>query len=434
MSKSVDAPNQYKQPSRKGKKAWRKNVDVTEVSEGLRQLKEEEIKGGLISEKTSDELFTLDTAGNEHVRRQTVKKHKPLKADEIIAQRSLIPALDGRKRINSNITDGVIEPKTKKHKKDWVSNKELLRLKQVARDGTSSKILGSEIYDPWAEDAEATESPVVDDPRFDFLLKPKSKVAPETIRHAPISLAANGKPIPSVRKPQGGISYNPVFDEWDRLLEEQGAAAVEAEKLRLEEEKKEEAKRLLQEAAQGDDGEVKSDDESAWEGFESEYEKPEWLNKKRPERKTKTQRNKIKRRKEAERLAKWEAKKAATEAQAAQVEQLTEEAKQRALDKANESDADDSDSEEGDDTKLRRRAFGGKLAPPEKRLELVLPDELQDSLRLLKPEGNLLDDRFRTLIVQGKLESRKPVTQARKAKRKITEKWMSKDFKVPGLE
>lgn len=67
-------------------------------------------------------------------------------------------------------------------------------------------------------------------------------------------------------------------------------------------------------------------------------------------------------------------------------------------------------------------------------LLFLLPDELQDSLRLLKPEGNLLDDRFRTLIVQGKLESRKPITQARKAKRKITEKWMSKDFKVPGFD
>ncbi|KAJ5809439.1 uncharacterized protein N7503_001657 [Penicillium pulvis] len=433
MSKSVEAPNQFKQPSRKGKKAWRKNVDVTEVQEGLRQLKDEEIKGGLVSEKPSDELFILDTTGNEDVRRQISKKHKPLKADEIIAQRSLIPALDGRKRVNSNVTDGVIEPKTKKHKKDWVSNKELQRLKQVAQDGTpTTKINGCDIYDPWAEDAEPSASAVVDDPRFNFLVKPKTKVAPETIKHAPVSLAANGKRIPSVRTPKGGHSYNPVFEEWDRLLEEQGAAAVEAEKKRLEEEKKEEEKRLLQEAAQDDDGEVKSDDESAWEGFESEYEKPEWLNKKRPERKTKTQRNKINRRKEAERQAKWEAKKAALEKQAEQVELLAEEARQRAISTANDSDADD--DEEGDDTQLRRRAFGGKLAPPEKPLELVLPDELQDSLRLLKPEGNLLDDRFRTLIVQGKLESRKPITQARKAKRKITEKWMSKDFKVPGFD
>lgn len=45
MSTKLDAPQQFKQPSRKGKKAWRKNVDVTEVQEGLRQLKDEEIKG-----------------------------------------------------------------------------------------------------------------------------------------------------------------------------------------------------------------------------------------------------------------------------------------------------------------------------------------------------------------------------------------------------
>lgn len=67
---------------------------------------------------------------------------------------------------------------------------------------------------------------------------------------------------------------------------------------------------------------------------------------------------------------------------------------------------------------------------PEKPLELVLPDELQDSLRLLKPEGNLLGDRFRNLMVQGKVEVRNPITQPKKAKRKATEKWTYKDFKV----
>ncbi|KAJ5894510.1 hypothetical protein N7495_006201 [Penicillium taxi] len=430
MSNNMDAPQQFKQRSRKGKKAWRKNVDLTDVQEGLRVLKDEEVKGGIIAEKPSDELFILDTVGSEDIRNKVSKARKTLRADEIIAQRSAIPALDGRKRSNGVIFDGVIEPKTKKHKSDWVSRKELLRLKQVAKDGNPlNKSASNELVDPWAEDEDTT--PAFEDPRFDFLPKPKAKVAPETIKHAPISLAANGKPIPAVRKPHAGTSYNPVFEDWDHLLEEQGAKAVELEKERLAEVQKEEEKQRLIEAAQGDDGEVKSDDESAWEGFESEYEKPEWLNKKRPERKTKTQRNKIARRKEAERLAKWEAQKAKKEAQAEQVQLLTEQAVQRELDRLNESDADD--SEEGDDTALRRKAFGGKLAPPEKRLELVLPDELQDSLRLLKPEGNLLDDRFRTLIVQGKLESRKPVTQPKKAKRKATEKWMSKDFHVPGF-
>jgi nucleolar protein 53 len=42
---SVEAPNQYSQPSRKGKKAWRKNVDVTEVQKGLEELNEELIRG-----------------------------------------------------------------------------------------------------------------------------------------------------------------------------------------------------------------------------------------------------------------------------------------------------------------------------------------------------------------------------------------------------
>ncbi len=45
MSTTVEAPRQYGQPSRKGKRAWRKNVDVSEVQEGLRLLKDEEIKG-----------------------------------------------------------------------------------------------------------------------------------------------------------------------------------------------------------------------------------------------------------------------------------------------------------------------------------------------------------------------------------------------------
>jgi len=39
------APQQFKQPSRKGKKAWRKNVDVTEVQEGLEEVREELIQG-----------------------------------------------------------------------------------------------------------------------------------------------------------------------------------------------------------------------------------------------------------------------------------------------------------------------------------------------------------------------------------------------------
>lgn len=40
------APQQYKQPSRKGKKAWRKNVDITQVQTGLEDVRDEIIQIG----------------------------------------------------------------------------------------------------------------------------------------------------------------------------------------------------------------------------------------------------------------------------------------------------------------------------------------------------------------------------------------------------
>jgi nucleolar protein 53 len=39
------APAQYKQPSRKGKKAWRKNVDVTQIQTGLDDVRDQIIQG-----------------------------------------------------------------------------------------------------------------------------------------------------------------------------------------------------------------------------------------------------------------------------------------------------------------------------------------------------------------------------------------------------
>ncbi|PKY02967.1 P60-like protein [Aspergillus campestris IBT 28561] len=427
MSAQITAPKQYSQPSRKGKKAWRKNVDIDEVQDGLRLLKDEEIKGGVLAEKPSDELFTIDKSGAAEIRKAYEKQHKPLKMDEILSKRSAIPAVDSRKRVNSKVTDGVIEPKTKRQKSDWVTRKDWLRLKQVAKENKPVNLTTNKLYDPWAEIED--ETPAVEDPQFDYLPKPKAKVAPVTIKRAPTSLAANGKPVPAVRTPGAGVSYNPSFEDWDRLLQEKGQQAVDDEKKRLEEERKEEEKQRMIEEAQDDNGEAKSDDESAWEGFESEYEKPEWLNKKRPERKTKTQRNKIKKRKEEERKARWEAQMKKKEDQLAQAAIGEVTAEQRELYHAQHS----SDESEGDDTVLRRRPLGGKIPVPEKHLEVVLPDELQDSLRMLKPEGNLMDDRFRTLMVQGKLESRKPITQPRKPRREVTEKWGYKDFKVPGL-
>ena len=48
MVGTVNAPQQYNQPSRKGKKAWRKNVDVSEIQEGLENVRDELIQGQVL--------------------------------------------------------------------------------------------------------------------------------------------------------------------------------------------------------------------------------------------------------------------------------------------------------------------------------------------------------------------------------------------------
>ncbi|KAI5302047.1 hypothetical protein KEM56_001102, partial [Ascosphaera pollenicola] len=196
-------------------------------------------------------------------------------------------------------------------------------------------------YDPWG--APPSEAP--EDPKLNFLPKPKPLTVPRTLKQAPIVLTANHKPVPAVKKPDPGLSYNPDFESWDRLLTEEGRREVEAEKKRLEEQAAEEERQRLIAAAQAEpDDEAKPDDESEWEGFESESEAtPEWLNKKRPQRKTIAQRNRIKRRKEAERKAKWEAQMKKKEEQMKQEITAAETEEDMQLEKAESSD------EEGDD-------------------------------------------------------------------------------------
>lgn len=430
MVSSIDAPNQYKQASRKGKKAWRKHVDVSDIQTGLENVREEIIQGGVISEKPSNELFIVDTSGSENIQKSYNKTHKPLRADEILAKRSAVPAIDSRKR--SRTTDGVIEPRSKRTKHDGVSRKEYERLRNIAFGGASAQkdiftAGGVPDYDPWAYNGDE----MVQECTFDYLDRPKPVRAPRTIKEPPISLIEGSNGYPAVPKPHAGKSYNPMFEDWNELLAEEGNKEVEAEQKRLKDAEEEQLKLNRIAAAQIEEEDPQTEEESAWEGFESEFERSDWLDRRRPQRKTPAERNKAKRRKEAERQHKIEVemKKRAQQAQKIKViaREIDREKKARAI---AISSAEHEPLELDEDVGLRRRKLGVS-AVPDRSLELVLPDELQDSLRLLKPEGNLLNDRYRNILLRGKVESRRPIHQPKKAQRKVTEKWASKDFVLP---
>ena len=57
MAAVTEPPQQFNQPSRKGKRAWRKNVNLTELQEGLEDVRDEIIKG---YEYTPLNLFNLE--------------------------------------------------------------------------------------------------------------------------------------------------------------------------------------------------------------------------------------------------------------------------------------------------------------------------------------------------------------------------------------
>ncbi|QPH04635.1 hypothetical protein C2857_001798 [Epichloe festucae Fl1] len=427
-SGSTEAPRQFEQSSRKGKKAWRKNVNVTEIERGLAELNEEVIRGGVIREKKSSELFTIDLQGDSKASKNPPKHaSKGLKADEILAKRSAVPAIPGRKRPGERTTDGLVP--TKRQRNDWVPHKELVRLRKVADGHHAVTIEAKEAtYDVWENISvqEAEES-------HDFLPALDSVKQPKSMRQKPISLAANGKEVPAVPAPAGGFSYNPLSTDYENRLAEESARALDLERERVnaeiaQRERQEAAARSAAEAEAAEERANMSEweEDSEWEGFQSgaEDERP---NTKQPRRKTQAQKNRIKRRKEEERLAKQKAAMKARRRQEERIKEIADEIdereQQKALQGAFHSDTDD----EANDQKLRRRQLG-KFKLPEKDMELVLPDELEDSLRRLKPEGNLLKDRYRSMLVRGKLESRRHIPFKKLARRKVTEKWTHKDF------
>ena len=258
------------------------------------------------------------------------------------------------------MTDGVI---AKKRRTGGVSRAHYERLCARAYGGESARKTdtkeGTAQHDPWAE-AETNA-----DPALDFIPSEEPIKAPPTLREAPVSLLQGGKALPAVPRPRAGTSYNPTYDEWEALIAKEGAKAVEAEQQRLEDERLERERAEKVAAARRDELAWVTEDESAWEGLGSATE-PESGEEHRvtklPRRKTPTERNRVKRRKEREGKQKHlEAMQKRGEREARRKEEEKEEAavkgKSLAAMKAVESE-DETDDEVIHERVLRRRPLG----------------------------------------------------------------------------
>ncbi|GJE86349.1 Nop53 domain-containing protein [Phanerochaete sordida] len=428
----VGAPSQRAQSTRKGKKAWRKNIDIDEVEEGLEELRvEERVTGSALYQKKDEDLFSVDVKGDEQVRKSLRPRFSTsqLTYTKILQQRSAVPAV---------VTHRTSSTPAYKRKLSHEEKDRLLRMAKKARKGPFNAIMDHTEFGAGSALLELSEA-AKQSGGYDVWTQPQEEEEDETAAFVP-KKAAPKKPevdhpknhiaVPAVRSPHEGTSYNPPVAAHTSLLQK----AVEAEEKRVREEEelkrtKERIERMRKTAladvvpglAPGMTVQEVVDEEGAQETGEVPA-------KKIPERKTKAERKKAEKlraekRLLAERAAQKRMLAAVPGAKALRKHQL------KAL-RDREAQLRERHAQELKD-KLAKGLAGqrlGKHTVPEGDIDVQLGEDLAESLRTLKPEGNLFKDRFLSMQQRALIEPRVPVLPKRKAKLKEYEKHAWKKF------
>ena len=404
--------------SRKGTKAWRKNVDISDLEAGVQRARDERVQGGIVSEKPDVQLFSVDVSGDNAIarRERQTKDKRPLRSDEILKLKSAIPAVNNLRHRTTAVGDGIVHAK----KKGALPASELKRLKKIAgrmdraRAGQTAAAVTvkkekAKEHDIWGDAAGSESEPEFAD---GWVQGPQPKKAPTTYGNKPEVLTQSGRALPAVVLADEGQSYNPPIDEWNDLIERKaGEESARLQKIgnpktiRAAQAPDERLAQSLSIAdASGDDA-SEGDDDNVLSTSTAQA---------RATKKTQAQRNR-----EARIAAQLEleaanrARKAERKALAAAVE-LAKRGHSTTVDAIIATTLPDDDTLSiattttnlGGDP-LRKRKFG-KHAMPQDALEIQLSDELAESLRTLRPEGNLFKDRFSSLVKRGIVEARIP--------------------------
>lgn len=102
----IGAPAQLSQTSRKGKKAWRKNVDIRPVEQALEaQRAEERLTGGSYSKKTDGDLFTIDTTGDVEGKLYTLAGRANLSAPKTAREEAVALPRGSEREVGDAVSD-----------------------------------------------------------------------------------------------------------------------------------------------------------------------------------------------------------------------------------------------------------------------------------------------------------------------------------------
>lgn len=449
MAAEKERPSQYRQSSRKGKKAWRKNIDISDIEKSIRQQQDEEITHGAkdLSSLRNEDLFQVDTVGDEVWKQKLIKRKqikKNLKSSEILDSIKTNSKVAPLKHPKSQAA----QDDEKKKKIQGVSKKELRKLMALAgriegesklKNAVSRKgLVRAGTNDLWGAEEEVKVPSGIKLATKDSTAIPEelkklsttgwsiATVAPDTLKRAPMKV----KDVEEI--PHAGKSYNPSSKEWTELVNSEYQSEKAREEARLQMQAYRERIKHLMETLDNNEEEDSEDDEDEADenqepqgNAEASSEIKLSLNKPSAnKKKTKYQRNKQRRHQEKLSLQK-ELKQ--LKGQLRELERF-EEIEKDVLEKQAAREAE-KQTRVGKEKSNKKHKLGTKHSVIEGNLELKFSDELSDSLRKLRPEGNLLYDAAKKLQSSGKIETRIPVKKGRRYAPRITEKWTYKDLK-----
>ncbi|GBM67691.1 Ribosome biogenesis protein NOP53 [Araneus ventricosus] len=411
--------------SKNRKKNWNKVCDIKDVEEYLEEKRLEERIGGSVFEKTDDQLFVIQTDTKDDV--LSKKTEKPLRCFSNIGSYTKVP-------VPINIS---LQPYSKKIKNNLTRaagrrSKRVAKASELKKDPPSEKIIqkgdmfAAEIKDLWADEAKTV------DPEIEELIKFRDEYTCKRTPNVPAHRYQKPSLLPSVEIPHSGASYNPDFFDHQDLLGE----AVKVEEAKLKQElhlkrvltdmfpTKAEAptqESILKEMSQGlfEEPDPEADDltETALTSYNAPVSHENRLPKSKKRRK--------KEMKEKERLRKLEKLQKKRLSEVYRIKSLKSEIKKEAK-----------ETQKKIQRNLQRRAekmykprtlSKYKYEAPD--LEVNLSEELGDSLRTLKPEGNLLEDRYKSLQKRNLIEPRIKQKFQRRYKLKVQVKRSHRDFK-----
>ena len=448
MAPSVEkGPKKAKGMSKKGKKGWRKNVDIEKVEEYLEDQRLEERLGGSFVNRPDEELFTIDkeitdVKDEEILPRRRKRAEKPLRCFQHLEIKGGVS--DPKKGRNKRKTpqerknpklvekeqelakNGIIKAKAKMQKE----HRELEKLKKTANQLERTTRRRTKFdFDLWGDEngevKQVKNNDWLDETTKNHTLKNTGKLT----RKLPHDLLDKPSDLKPVEAPHAGMSYNPSLKDHQDLLWK--AAIIEMNKEKAERKIEYHTDRMfptadqmptkeawIKEMSQGIAKLEGNTEENEEEEVEETDEETDDENKSfKP--KTKKDRNREKREKYAENRKKSELENKKKAQDIFLIKSMKKQMK--VSDQVSALKGKIKEAKKKEKRLLPATLSGTKFE--ENEIPLKLSEELTGNLRTMKPEGNLLEDRFKSLQKRNVIETRNkrnaPQRKGKRTKKKV---------------